>query len=432
MSNDENDVAYDELPANQSSIQLPLAAPVQPDKSQETAKLNEDQKVAENPEKLASPEPSRDFSQLRVHVMVKGIQLTRGIGTMKEMISREFHKKYGVQPITEEIYLKKNSSASATAYVGFQYDYEAYKVVSNPVTIELPLIDKKGETGVPECEIPTLFKYFLDKNEVTLREQLQKYAHPSGDYKRRPIERRSPQRFARYEQYNRASRTDSYHAPKGSANLSTDSGRKGKEYHEFRRSSHSRSRRDHSHSSRPCSHSRDYGKHRSGSRHDGRSRSRSRSVHRYHSGSRGSPRREQYQRYEENRGNEYHNRNIPSEQTRYSSYNKERSYNKSRSRSHERVPENYRPRERSHEASYSRYESEKPRLIPEREYYPRATESQKRFDEAKDQTNDIYCYFLGIPLEGNDLQIKQELDRRKLPYPKQLSFTKRGILLILL
>jgi len=113
-------------------------------------------------------------SDLRVHFLIKGILLTKGIGTMKELICQEFDQKYGIRPIKEDIYLKKCSNGSMTAYVGFLHDYEAYKVLTSEARIQLPLVGKKGEIGIPQCEITELFKVLLTKIEPELKKQVSK------------------------------------------------------------------------------------------------------------------------------------------------------------------------------------------------------------------------------------------------------------------
>lgn len=113
-------------------------------------------------------------SDLRVHFLIKGILLTKGIGTMKELICQEFEQKYGIRPIKEDIYLKKCANGSMTAYVGFWHDYEAYKVLTSEARIQLPLVGRKGETGAPQCEVTELFRLLLAKLEPELRRQAAK------------------------------------------------------------------------------------------------------------------------------------------------------------------------------------------------------------------------------------------------------------------
>jgi hypothetical protein len=93
---------------------------------------------------------------------------------MKELICQEFDQKYGIRPIKEDIYLKKCSNGSMTAYVGFLHDHEAYKVLTSEARIQLPLVGKKGETGIPQCEITELFKVLLTKIEPELKKQVSK------------------------------------------------------------------------------------------------------------------------------------------------------------------------------------------------------------------------------------------------------------------
>ena len=50
---------------------------------------------------------------------------------MKDIIVQEYYDKYKVKVVKEDMYLKKLPDGSATAYVGFRYDYEAYKVITS-------------------------------------------------------------------------------------------------------------------------------------------------------------------------------------------------------------------------------------------------------------------------------------------------------------
>lgn len=192
---DNTEVAFEE-PNNAHSptirLPAPLARPppvpiesVAPSASQGAAAASQSQN-AQKPASSAVIEAESDedpmLSQIRVHVLLKGIKPNRGMGSMKEMIAREYFKKAGVKAAREktknkdlEIYLKNMPDGSVTAHVGFEHDYEGYKVATSKISLELPLLSKGGGLGNPECEITELFKYLISKSESALKEQMQQW-----------------------------------------------------------------------------------------------------------------------------------------------------------------------------------------------------------------------------------------------------------------
>lgn len=188
----EDEYEYEEVPANQSSIQpqtQPVAPANPPAKSSDPPPPDSQQQSQKSAPIPSKPDPvpqkynttfveeKRDepplFSQLRVHLVLKGIHASKGVEAMKELIAGEYERRYGVNAVN--VYIRRHVDSSATVYVGFRYDYEAYKVISAPNTLELPLAEKKGDRGTPVYEITDLFNYLLSKMRAVLQEQAKKY-----------------------------------------------------------------------------------------------------------------------------------------------------------------------------------------------------------------------------------------------------------------
>ena len=199
MSIEDNEVSFEEVKAGKSSIQHPaIVLPTPPPISNNQIIANppapppskQGQNSEVPPEKQGNTKQDHEdkkervdehplFSQLRVHILVKGIQLIKGVNTMKDIIVQEYYDKYKVKVVKEDMYLKKLPDGSATAYVGFRYDYEAYKVITSENIIQLPLIDLHGDKGTPKYEITELYRHFLKSSEGLLKEQMRRFYRPS-------------------------------------------------------------------------------------------------------------------------------------------------------------------------------------------------------------------------------------------------------------
>jgi hypothetical protein len=113
------------------------------------------------------------FSQLRYHVILKDLEL-RNIEDMRAQLVEKYMKEFNVN--TKNIFIKKiDRGCSANAYIGFQYDYEAYSILKQGNNIRLPLAELKGDIGAPKVQVTELFDYILKKNEEVIRQQMLKY-----------------------------------------------------------------------------------------------------------------------------------------------------------------------------------------------------------------------------------------------------------------
>ena len=190
---DDAEYAFEEVQADKSAIQcqpvqtipsttaIPVAEPQnQPppstDPNPSPAKFT--RRFEETKE---SPEDPPLFSQLRVHIILKGLLVSKEPEANKDLVIREYGTKYGVE--VTNAYFKRQPDGSATAYVGFKYDYEAFKVITNKNMVEFPLVTKKGERGTPEYEVTELFNFWMGKTEALLDEQMRRY----GDREKRAV-----------------------------------------------------------------------------------------------------------------------------------------------------------------------------------------------------------------------------------------------------
>lgn len=113
------------------------------------------------------------FSQLRYHIILKGLEL-RNIEAMKGQLTDKFLQQFKAN--VKNIFIKRiKGGQSANAYIGFQYDYEAYKVLKQGASIKMALSDLRGGLGIPEQKATELFAYLIKKNEEIIRQQAQKY-----------------------------------------------------------------------------------------------------------------------------------------------------------------------------------------------------------------------------------------------------------------
>jgi len=295
---------------------------------------------------------------------------------MKESICKEFENKYGVFPVKEDMYLKECKDGSVTCYIGFRYDYEAYKVLTSDVKIQMPIAAKGGEYGTPLCEITDLFRFYLSTHENELKEMLIRQAGAPKPNTRPPrIQPRGFKRDAYYHRQDSGSRfNDRRKRSRSSSRHSKSHSRRG-----YRKYSRSRSR--------SRSHDQDY-------RHMQENRSRS-----------GSP---DYHKH--NYPEKYHEREIEERPTSRHHYEHEKSYSRSHSRHAHEMPEKMRREE--YPQRYEQKQVEQP---------PKIKEAQNK-EERKE-----FCYFIGVPCDIDEHQMKKELEMREFSRPKKIDIIERGI-----
>ena len=338
-------------------------------------------------------------SQLRVHLLVKGIELTKGVGPMKDMITHEYYDKYKVMAVRDDMYLKKMPDTSATAYVGFMYDYEAFKVIQSENRIELPLLSKKGGLGIPEYEITPLFQYLIDNIEPSLREQLRRYNHQrlpaQTDFQQRQQVKRSVDPIP--QSHNEPAILD-----KPSSRLRDSSPRHNYERRENRRSYHEERVRS-------------------------RSRSKRRSSRRSESNRR--PRHESEYGGPYSRGRK-DDRSGPS-----ISYSNSRSYSRDSRKPREHISQyRHSPNRKYSEEYHETHRSAEGRhhLPYDRPYDYRSPRHRSRSPKYQSRIGDYSgsdgypCYIFGIPFDARHEDIIHEFSKKNWSFSKNIEFSKNG------
>jgi len=407
-----------------------------------------------------SKDPYEDpplFSQLRYHIIVKNLY-GRSIDNMREDLAEEYRRKLNAR--AKNIFIKLadatvagSSNNGACAYVGFQYDYEAFKVINSGNKIDVPLYSKQGERGTPDFLVTDMFNYLIQKVGPILEQQARarmggerkkSISDEKHDFKEKPLEEE-------YKKGHNLERQSESERRRKSPHEIYASPQHEKYYHH-----RSRSREEKSKSRSPIRKSQIYEKrspphseHRS-DRHFGgqkekspmkyqRKYSRSRSI----SYSR-SPRREKFEhsrsphempirQYSRSHSREeYQKRGEPMKTRRpdehYEKYEqKYRSHSRSRSGSNRPLRE-FRPKESSKDFHEDRrakqhHFSDSP---PASNNYPQNTQQLEEGEIPSKYVNKT-CYVFGIPYKTTIEDISKEISRRGLYPPKSIDTLKKGI-----
>jgi len=169
---DESEVDFDEVEEPKSAIRpQALQAPVSNSQVPNTGANKNTIWQYEVSNDLCENPPL--FSQLRYHVILKGLELGN-IEAMRAQLADKYMQEFNVN--AKNIFIKRMEGGRfANAYIGFQYDYEAYKILKQGSVIKMSLAELKGGIGTPKLEVTELFDYLIKKNEEIIKQQMVKY-----------------------------------------------------------------------------------------------------------------------------------------------------------------------------------------------------------------------------------------------------------------
>jgi hypothetical protein len=124
------------------------------------------------------------FSHLRTHFQVRGVHLIHdSINETKNYIIEEI-KKSDCGPFKEYIFLDKEKDQSYTLFLGFKYDFEAFKLFTRHPHIRIPG-KESGEFFTANLEPTEVFDYLMSKKKESLEKEIEiyeKHAHKYNDF----------------------------------------------------------------------------------------------------------------------------------------------------------------------------------------------------------------------------------------------------------
>jgi len=140
------------------------------------------------------------FSHLRTHFVGKSVHLLKNsINDTKQIIIDGITATLKC-PFKEYIFLDKEKEGTYTLYLGFKYDFEAYKLLTTHPELRLP--GKESGEYVPIKLDPTeVFNHLIEKNKENLQKEVDTYGKNESnlyDIKRIPrpgIKKSSPEPY---------------------------------------------------------------------------------------------------------------------------------------------------------------------------------------------------------------------------------------------